>query len=140
MPKFIVIALKYVFYVAFIVVVFFYLTTGCKKKKDRKLQQFDSVSWINDKNGCDSSRLTMKDQVLSLKHLMKGLKVNEIETLMGRPDAQELYQKNQRYYIYFIEPGGDCSLNNGEQPLALYIRFSAIGIANEISIKKTGTI
>lgn len=112
------------------------LTLGChqKKKKINRLQKFESELWIQDKNGCAGNRIEMKNQLLSLKHNMRGLKTDEIEYYLGTPDAQELYTRSQRYYIYFLEPGPKCE-NAKEHPQALYVRFSAVGIANEFIIK-----
>jgi hypothetical protein len=105
-----------------------------KKKKINRLQKFESELWILDKNGCAGNRLDMKNQLLSLKHNMRGLKTSEIEDLLGMPDAQELYDRSQQYYIYFLEPGPKCD-NAKEKPQALFVRFSAVGIANEFTIK-----
>ena len=105
-----------------------------KKKKVNRLQQFDTVSWIEDKNGCNGARTNLKNQLLSLKHNMRGLKSSEIEDLLGKPDAQELYERSQRYYIYFISPGPKCE-DSQENPQALFVRFSAVGIANEFTIR-----
>ena len=117
-------------------IIFATLTLGChqKKKKINRLQKFESELWIQDKNGCTGNRLEMKNQLLSLKHNMRGLKTDEIESYLGTPDAQELYTRSQRYYIYFLEPGPKCE-NAREHPQALFVRFSAVGIANEFIIK-----
>ena len=109
---------------------------GCsrKKKKTNRLQKFESELWIQDKNGCTGERMILKNQLLSLKHNMRGFKSSEIESYLGKPDAQELYTRSQRYYIYFMEPGPKCD-NAKENPQALFVRFSAIGVANEFTIK-----
>lgn len=105
-----------------------------KKKKNGRLEKFDSELWIQDKGGCNGERLQLKNQLLSLKHNMRGFKADEIESLLGRPDAQELYNRSQRFYIYFIEPGPKCSTPT-ENPQALFVRFSALGISNDFIIK-----
>lgn len=105
-----------------------------RKKKIRKLENFDAEVWIADKNGCSGGRMELKDQLLASKHFMRGLKSNQIEDYLGKPDAQELYNRSQRYYIYFLEPGPKCD-NAIANPQALFVRFSAVGIANEFTIK-----
>lgn len=65
---------------------------------------------------------------------MRGLKTSDIESYLGKPDAQELSARSQRYYIYFINPGPKCD-NAEENPQALFVRFSAVGLANEFTIK-----
>jgi len=76
-----------VFLVLFIF--FIFTQTGCsrKKKKTTRLQNFDSELWIQDKNGCTGERMILKNQLLSLKHNMRGFKSSEIELYLGKPDA-----------------------------------------------------
>jgi len=105
-----------------------------RKKKIRKLENFDSELWIADKNGCEGIRMKLKDQLLASKHFMRGLRSEQIQEYLGKPDAQELYSRSQRYYIYFLQPGPKCK-NPSENPQALFVRFSAVGIANEFTIK-----
>lgn len=120
----------------FILLTFISFSTACnqKEKKVDRLQEFDSQTWIADKNGCNGERMELKTQLLSQKHNMRGFKSNEIEDILGKPDAQELYDRSQRYYIYFLEPGPKCE-NPIKNPQALFVRFSAVGIANEFTIK-----
>jgi len=112
------------------------LSDGCtsKKKKIRKLQNFDSEVWIADKNGCSGIRIASMENLLASKHFMRGLQTDEIEELLGKPDAEELYDRSQKYYIYFMEPGPKCD-STIENPRALYVRFSAVGLANEFVIQ-----
>ncbi len=119
-----------------VLVVWFSLSDGCtsKKKKIRKLQNFDSELWIADKNGCAGTRIATMENLLATKHLMRGLQADEIEDLLGKPDAEELYDRSQKYYIYFMEPGPKCD-SSFEKPRALYVRFSAVGLANEFVIQ-----
>ena len=58
-----------------------FTTSGCirKKKKAVRLQEFNSALWIQDKNGCKGNRNGLKNQFLSLKHHMRGLKTGDIE-------------------------------------------------------------
>jgi len=107
--------------------------TYCNKKK--RLEGFDSERWIEDRNGCDGERVKMRRELLKVKFRMRGLQTSEIEDLLGRPDAIELYKRDQKYYIYYMEPGPDCDNAKLENPLKLYVRFTAVGIANELSLK-----
>ena len=120
----------------FFLALLFISQAGCnrKKKKTVRLQKFESELWMLDKNGSSGERLNLKNQLLSIKYTMRGLKASEIESYLGKPDAQELYNRSQRYYIYFMEPGPKCE-NAKENPQALFVRFSAVGFANEFTIK-----
>ena len=105
-----------------------------KKKKVKRIGQFDSELWIGDKNGCHGDRLAIKDQLLSVKHLMRGFKEKEIESFLGKPDVLELSKRGQQYYVYFIESGPKCT-TPAEKPLALFVKFSAVGLAVEFTIR-----
>lgn len=126
------------FRTAFILLIssFFLLQScGTKKKKIRRLQNFDSIAWIEDRKGCRGDRLAMKDDLLKQKFRMRGLRSGQIVDILGKPDAEELQSRNQKYYIYFVEPGPDCS-EAVDGALALYVRFTAVGIANEITLRR----
>ena len=105
-----------------------------KKKKIKRIGQFDSGLWAGDKNGCSGDRLAIKDQLLSVKHLMRGFKAKEIESFLGKPDVLELSERGQQYYVYFIESGPKCA-TPAEKPLALFVKFSAVGLAVEFTIR-----
>jgi hypothetical protein len=107
---------------------------GSKKRKIRKLENFNSEIWMTDKNGCAGTRMELKDNLLKSKHFMRGLKAEQIEDYLGKPDAQDLRSRSQQYYIYFLDPGPKCE-NAREHPQALLVRFSAVGIANEFTIQ-----
>ncbi len=111
------------------------IISGCSDKgKIRKLEKFDSAVWIADKDGCNGTRLALKDSLLQAKYSMRGLTINEIRKVLGQPDAEELAERNQKYYIYYLEPGPACN-DSAKTSLALFVRFSAVGIANELTFK-----
>lgn len=104
----------------------------CKKKKP--IEGFDSDIWTEDVNGCESKRIEMMGDLLKVKFKMRGKKTSEIEDILGPPDGIELYKRDQKYYIYYMEPGPECG-NPKEKPLKLFVRFTAVGIANELSVR-----
>lgn len=57
----------------------------------------------------------------------------EIVDLMGRPDRNELYKRNQKFYYYWIVPGEPCGKPN-DSGTKLTLRFNAVGKAKEVSI------
>ena len=104
----------------------------------KSLKGFDSDRWINDKNGCEGVRKDMQDDLLKIKFKLRGLNSREITDVLGKPDAEELARKNQKYYIYYITKGPACEDGN-DTPLSLYVRFTAVGIANELVLKEAGS-
>ncbi|MGF1639095.1 MAG: hypothetical protein ACFCUU_18610 [Cyclobacteriaceae bacterium] len=116
-----------------LLLVFIICLNGCARKQ--RFVDFESDAWIEDRNGCEGVRENMKDDLLKVKFRLRGKSTSDIIDILGRPDAQELYQRNQKYYMYYIQPGPECP-QKSEKPMTLFIRFSAVGVANEISIKK----
>ncbi len=104
----------------------------CKKKNP--IEGFDSETWIEDANGCQGKRMDLMNDFLKAKFKMRGKKISEIEEILGKPDGVELYKRDQKYYIYYMEPGDKCA-DAKDKALKLYVRFTAVGIANEFSIR-----
>jgi hypothetical protein len=94
------------------------------------------VKWKNDKDGCAGERATMTDALLSQKEKLLSLSELEIVHVLGKPDKQELYKRNQKFYYYFIRPSPDCVPPSSAKPLQLVIRFNAMGLANEIGTEE----
>lgn len=115
---------------------FFLLTSvllfSCNKTVD--LPNVDELAWQNDVNGCLGNRMTMVENVISDKDLLKGLNQDQIISLLGKPDQNELYKRNQKFFIYNIT-ATDC----GEKPTVsprkyLSLRFNATGLAKEVVV------
>jgi len=106
--------------------------TFCRKKKH--VENFNSDVWIADQYGCKGDRLEMMNDILKVKFKLRGMKTGEIEDILGEPEGIELYKRDQKYYIYYMEPNENCD-STKENPLKLYVRFSAVGIANEFTLR-----
>lgn len=111
---------------------FFLFSTGCTKKID--VGDFDSDKWIGDQNGCSNQRAEMIQDLIKIKPNLLALYQKSIIKVLGKPEAEELYERSQTYYWYYIDPSPKCS-QPSENPRKLSIRFTALGIANEIDIQ-----
>ena len=90
-------------------------------------------TWKEDKGGCNGKRVSFVEELQHQKDELKGLSEKDIIQLLGRPDHNELYTRNQKFYYYDIEPGKSClDQASGKQ---LIIRFTAMGYAKEVSIE-----
>ena len=108
----------------------FFITCG---KPLPDLAPIDVAQWKDDKGGCKQKRFAFLQEVQNQKDELKGLSEKDIIKLLGRPDHNELYQRNQKFFYYDIAPGKSCNDQAvGEQ---LIIRFTAMGYAKEISIE-----
>lgn len=63
------------------------------------------------------------------------LSESEIISLLGRPDENELYKRNQKFYYYLLGPSKTCSDTIAVDPKKLVIRFNAIGLAKEVVVE-----
>jgi hypothetical protein len=113
-----------------IAVMFFILSSCGRSLPD--IDGMDEVQWKNDKNGCAGIRAIMADTLLSQKEKLLSLSELGIVDVLGKPDQQELYKRNQKFYYYFIKPSPDCNLPSRANSLRLVIRFNAMGLAKEI--------
>jgi len=98
------------------------------------LAPIDLSQWKEDKGGCKSIRAGFLSELVSQKDELKGLSEKDIIELLGRPDRNELYKRNQKFYYYDVEPGSLCndSMTKNQQ---LILRFNAMGMAKEVTIE-----
>jgi outer membrane protein assembly factor BamE (lipoprotein component of BamABCDE complex) len=56
--------------------------------------------------------------------------------LFGKPDAEELLERSQKIYIYYITPGPKCTKGTSsiQDQKALTVRFDALGKVREIML------
>ncbi len=102
------------------------------------IPEFDEKAWIKDKNGCANTRAEMITSLTNSLDMIKGLSENEVLALLGSPDMNELFTRNQKFYIYHITPSLECGVTGQEKQLFLEIRFSATNMAREVMIKESG--
>jgi hypothetical protein len=117
----------------FICISFFFLILQCGKPIP-SLEGIDLTKWKADKGACRSERKLYIDALIKQKNRLKGLAESDIIELLGRPDQNELYKRNQKFYYYNIDPGKDCMQADSTQR-KLSIRFTAMGIAKDIVIE-----
>jgi hypothetical protein len=56
---------------------------------------------------------------------------------LGKPDRQLLAERNQEYYLYFLEEGTHCIKESNESlAKSVAIRFNAVGLASEITFQE----
>jgi len=100
-----------------------------------ELSAIDLNAWKADRGGCKSQRAEYLGYLQTQIEALKGLSEDDIIKLLGRPDRNELYKRNQKFYYYDIEPGKNCGAG---QPAnhQLIFRFNAMSRAKEVSIEK----
>lgn len=97
------------------------------------LSPIDLSQWKDDKGGCKNIRASFISELISQKDELKGLSEKDIIELLGRPDRNELYKRNQKFYYYNVEPGKECDSLMANQQLIL--RFNAMSMAKEVTVE-----
>lgn len=102
------------------------------------LDGIDQQAWKNDKNACSEKRTAMIDGMTSQKEKLLGLSESSVVEVLGKPDRNELYKRNQKFYYYYFQPSEDCTTGRlkVENPARLIVRFNAMGLAKEITVDK----
>lgn len=98
------------------------------------LGTIDLVQWKSDRNACGGLRTRSVEELQQHKNELLGLSESEVIALLGKPDQNELYKRNQKFYYYFLEPAPSCASAAGN-PKRLMVRFNAVGLAKEVSIQ-----
>ncbi len=104
--------------------------TSCYKQLE--MEGFNKDKWINGQNDCDTYRLDISETIIENQDILLESTQNEIESLLGKPQEHELYDRNQKFFHYRLTPQERC----GEYKTVKYlsIRFNAIGRANLIQV------
>ena len=114
-------------------VLLFLLLFSCGKELPT-LDGFDGDEWKKDKNACQGARQSMEGMLRKELLKLKGLAEMDVIKLLGRPDQNELYKRNQKFYYYSISPGPGCG-SKDTTALKLVLRFNAMGYAQLVSIE-----
>lgn len=107
----------------------------CCEKPLPHLEGVDLQRWQQDKNGCSGMRTPMRDAIDHEKEKLLGLDQLQTVALLGHPDQNELYSRNQKFFYYFIDPAPSCAAEDDSVAEKLVIRFNAVGLAKEVAIE-----
>jgi len=69
------------------------------------LDGIDSEKWKADRDACQGYRQSVAAAMKSELVKLKGLSEMDVIRLLGKPDENELYKRNQKFYSFFITPG-----------------------------------
>lgn len=112
-----------------------FVLLNCSSPPDR-LGSLDLVKWRADRGGCSGVRTALVEDFKAIRPEIKGKSANEAGKILGRPDSEQLDDRNQKFYIYFLESGPHCQdpkVKSESRSVAL--RISAIGLVTEITFQ-----
>lgn len=101
-----------------------------------ELENIDLKKWKEDKNACNEYRIEVVEDLLSQKDKLRGLSQNEVINLLGTADKHQLYERSQKFFIYYLEPNENCKQYSGGYIKALYIRFNSLDQAVDFNIQE----
>lgn len=111
------------------------LLTACTHQPN--LKEFDLEKWRADRGGCRGLRSTQVDQLKALRQELKGMTANNFAEQFGKPDVNQLADRNQEYYVYFLEAGPHCQdIRTPSEARTVAVRFSALGLATEVTFQR----
>src|SRR6478736_3166800 len=109
-----------------IIFLFAVLLVACGKPLPT-LDGIDLKQWKEDRNGCNHFREKVIEELVPQKDKLLGLHEDDVIGLLGRPDQNELYKRNEKFFKYFLEPGPSCGKDSSD--VILSIRFNSVGLA-----------
>ncbi|MGB3616519.1 MAG: hypothetical protein WBA12_00230 [Catalinimonas sp.] len=115
------------------------LLAACGRGLPSDQGDFDQEAWRSDKLGCEGVRAGLADSFGKIRDELSGMTEPEIRGWLGTPDRQELQPRGQKFYVYFLQPGGQCSNTEGPDGELVRIRFSALNRVVEVSYDNLGT-
>lgn len=100
------------------------------------LENIDLKKWKEDKNACNKYRIEVVDSLLLQEEKLRGLSQNEIINLLGTADKHQLYERSQKFFIYYLNPNENCDRYAEGYVKALYIRFNSLDQAVDFNIQE----
>lgn len=112
------------------------LMTGlwsCNSQPD-KLGRLDLKKWRSDRNGCNDQRATLAADFKTEQKKLMGQFIDEVGIILGRPDIHQLGERNQKFYVYFLEKGPQCEdIKAPSKAKKVILKFNAVGLLSEIT-------
>jgi len=102
-----------------------------------RLGKLDLARWRDDRGGCKGDRLAQVAEFKAVREELKGKMANDINKILGLPDVNQLADRNQKFYVYFLENGPHCTDPKiKSQARSVALRISAIGLVTEITFQR----
>jgi len=99
-----------------------------------KLGSLDLKKWRSDRGGCNNVRAGLAKDFKTIEAELKGKFADGIGELLGRPDIQQLGDRNQKFYVYFLSKGPQCdNIQSKSTAPKVILKFNAVGLLSEIT-------
>lgn len=101
------------------------------------LGKLDLKAWRDDRGSCKGQRTQLLADFMAVRDQLKGIHSNDLGKILGRPDVNQITDRNQKLYVYYVEKGPQCGENTGAKSSAksVALRVSAIGLVTEVTVQ-----
>lgn len=114
-------------------VVLFTGLVACSPAPDT-LGRLDLKKWRRDRNSCKNERKELADDFKAEQKQLLGKFIDDVGELLGRPDIQQLGDRNTKFYVYFLEKGVQCDdIAKKSEAKKVILKFNAVGLLSEIT-------
>jgi hypothetical protein len=111
----------------------FLLLASCSPALDAGKINLDN--WKADRYGCKGLRIQDLGELQRIKNNFLGANNQALIKTFGRPDRVELFDKNQSFFFYFLEPSSTCyTIEKEKEPLRVLFRMNALSKVSEVNI------
>lgn len=107
-------------------------TMACKD--ELRIVNFEAEKWKADVNGCHGERQRLLTTLMASQSSLIGRNEVEIKRFLGKPDANDLRSRGQKFFEYGIRGGNFCDPASQVHPEILRIRFDALDRVVEVSV------
>ena len=97
-----------------------------------EIQGFDRDAWSRDSKACRGERLLMRPILEADSKKLLSLNEDEVVEVLGKPDENELYKRNQKFFYYYLTPARSCGGDSTGSSERFVVRFNAMGLAKEV--------
>lgn len=97
------------------------------------LPGFNAAAWRADQYGCQNQRRSLLPILEKHRNDLYGARINDVTTLLGHPDEEELGEQSDKVYIYYVAPGTQCNAGHPRSASnRVLMRSGATGTVTEI--------
>jgi len=101
-------------------------------QKAQLLTEEEQQRFRQDRLGCEGERKAFIQKLRENKDIFLEMTDLEVRQQLGSPNREELYTRTQKFFVYYLERGGQCEGEDSTAPpRILQLRLSAVNRVNE---------
>ena len=94
---------------------------------------FAAPAWRADRYACANRRAALLPPLLAARPRLYEARANDVTTLLGPPDEEELMANTEKAYHYYLRPGPQCGPRRPHSAgPRLRILFGPLGTVTEV--------